>query len=190
MEEDYLISIRKQFEYYKLLGNRTFDQLTEKDFFWKFNNESNSIAIIVNHLWGNMMSRWTNFLTSDGEKDSRNRDLEFENVISSKTEMLQKWEEGWTCLFTALESINNDNFDTVVYIRNQGHTITEAVNRQLAHYSMHVGQIVYIGRMIKGNEWTNLSIPKGKSTEFNKEKFAKEKHKAHFTDEFLSKDSK
>lgn len=189
MQKDYLLSVYKQFQYYKLLGERTFNQLDEKDLFWQFNNASNSIAIIVNHLWGNMKSRWSDFLNTDGEKEWRQRDLEFENIIQSKNELIEKWEDGWQCLFIALESINENNFDTVIYIRNQGHTIVEAINRQLAHYAYHVGQIVFIGRMIKDGEWESLSIPKGQSSAFNQEKFSKEKKKAHFTDEFL-KDGK
>lgn len=185
MQKDYLTSVYKQFQYYKLLGERTVDQLEENDLFWQFNEASNSIAIIVNHLWGNMKSRWTDFLNSDGEKEWRQRDLEFENIIQSKNELIEKWEDGWQCLFTALESINENNFDTVIYIRNQGHTIVEAINRQLAHYAYHVGQIVFIGRMIKDGEWQSLSIPKGQSSAFNQEKFSKEKKKVHFTDEFL-----
>ncbi len=187
MEENYLESVKKQFEYYKLLGERTFAQLKENELFRQFNPESNSIAIIVNHLWGNMKSRWTDFLTSDGEKEWRNRDLEFEPVIKTKTELLEKWNDGWACLFKALNSINADNFDTEIYIRNQGHSIVEAINRQLGHYAYHVGQIVLIGRVIKGAEWKSLSIPKGKSAEFNREKFSKAKHTAHFTDEFLER---
>ena len=184
-EENYLFSISKQFEYYKLLGERTFDQLEEKELFERPNEASNSIAVMVNHLWGNMMSRWTDFLSADGEKEWRQRDLEFEDVIQNKKEMLQKWNEGWECLFRAIHSVHVDNFDTEIYIRNQGHSITEAINRQLAHYAYHVGQIVYVGRMIRNTDWKCLSIPKGKSDEFNADKFSKAKHKAHFTDEFL-----
>ncbi len=183
MQKNYLTSIHKQFQYYKLLGEQTFNQLEEKDLFWQYNPASNSIAIIVNHLWGNMKSRWTDFLNSDGEKEWRNRDMEFEGVIQSKKELLEKWEDGWQCLFTAFGSINENNFDTEIYIRNQGHTIVEALNRQLAHYAYHVGQIVYIGRMIKGNGWKSLSIPKGKSVAFNKEKFSQEKSIHVFTNE-------
>lgn len=189
MQQTYLESTFKQFKYYQMLGQKTFDQLHEEEVHWKYNEESNSIAVIVNHLWGNMMSRWTDFLTTDGEKEWRKRDLEFEEVIKTKADLQEKWNEGWACLFQALDSINQENFDTTIYIRNQGHTIVEAINRQLAHYSYHVGQIVFIGRMIKEAEWQSLSIPKGKSKEYNKEKFAKEKHKAHFTDEYL-KDEK
>ena len=183
MKENYLNSVKKQFEYYKILGEKTFVQLNEDELFWQFNEESNSIAITVNHLWGNMKSRWTDFLTSDGEKEWRNRDLEFESIIKSKTEFLQKWNDGWACLFAALSSVNETNFDTEVFIRNQRHSIVDAVNRQMMHYAYHIGQIVYIGRMIKGKDWQSLSIPKGKSKDFNAEKFSKGKHKGHFTDE-------
>lgn len=183
MKKEYLSSIKKQFEYYKSVGEKTFDQLDEKDLFWQYNEESNSIAIIVNHLWGNMKSRWTDFLTSDGEKEWRNRDLEFESIINTKNDLIEKWNDGWKCLFYALDSVTEDNFETKIYIRNQEHSIIEAVNRQLAHYSYHIGQVVYIGRMIKGSEWKSLTIPKGKSKEFNKEKFSKGKHKGHFSDD-------
>lgn len=131
------------------------------------------------------MSRWTDFLTADGEKEWRNRDLEFENVIASEKDALEKWNEGWNCLFKALDSINEENSNTIIYIRNQGHTITEAINRQLGHYSYHVGQIVLMGKIIKQGNWSSLSIPKGKSKDYNQEKFSKDKHQAHFTDEFL-----
>ncbi|MFN1836045.1 DUF1572 family protein [Balneola sp. MJW-20] len=173
MGSEYLDSVRKQFEYYKLLGEKTFNQLDEQDLFWQYNEESNSIAITVNHLRGNMRSRWTDILTSDGEKEWRNRDREFESVIQSKQELLEKWEDGWKCLFDAMDSIREDDFETIVYIRNQEHSIMDAFNRQLAHYAYHIGQIVYIGRMIKGQEWKSLSIPRGKSAEFNAAKFAK-----------------
>lgn len=183
MKNEYLNSVKKQFKYYKSVGEKTFKQLKENDFFWQPNQESNSIAIIVNHLYGNMTSRWTNFLNSDGEKEWRNRDLEFESVIKTKNELIEKWNDGWNCLFEALNSLNENNFETKVYIRNQEHSILEAINRQLAHYSYHIGQIVYIGKMIKANQWHSLTIPKGKSKAFNKEKFSKGKHKGHFSDD-------
>lgn len=189
MQHTYLESIKKEFEYYKLLGERTFTQLEEKDLFWQFNDESNSIAIMVNHLSGNMKSRWTDFLTSDGEKEWRNRELEFEQVIKTKGELIMKWNEGWELLFAALGSVDKDNFETEIYIRNQGHTIIAALNRQLAHYSYHIGQIVYVGKMIKSGHWESLSIPKGKSSDFNKKMFLKEKRKEHFTNEILRKTS-
>ena len=182
MGNDYLRSVIKQFEYYQSLGERTFDQLPEEKVLWQYNEASNSIAIVVNHLCGNMKSRWTNFLTSDGEKPWRERDTEFEQIIKTKDELLVRWNVGWDCLFGALESVDADNFNTEVYIRNQSHSITEAVNRHLAHYSYHIGQIVYIGRMIKGKDWKSLSIPKGESSFFNESKFSKGKHGGHFTD--------
>lgn len=185
MQNNYLESAHKQFEYYKMLGEKTFDQLEDQDLFWQYNEASNSIAIIVKHLWGNMLSRWTDFLTTDGEKEWRNREGEFEADIKTRTELNEKWNEGWGCVFDALDSINESNFDTTIYIRNMGHTIPEAINRQLAHYAYHIGQIVYIGRMIKDEEWQSLSIPKGKSKEYNAEKFSKPKRKEHFTDEFV-----
>ncbi|WP_108809459.1 DUF1572 family protein [Aquimarina spinulae] len=182
---EYLEGIQKQFSYYKSLGEKTIDQIPEEKLFWQYNSESNSIAIIVKHLWGNMKSRWTDFLTTDGEKEWRQRDAEFENDIASKEDLLTKWNDGWQCLFEALESIDQDNFNQPIYIRNIEHSITEAINRQLAHYSYHIGQIVCIGKMIVGKEWHSLSIPKGKSTAYNQKRFATPKHKAHYTDKLM-----
>ena len=185
MQENYMESVKQQFLYYKMLGEKTFAQLDDKDIFWQYNPESNAIAVIVKHLWGNMMSRWTDFLTSDGEKEWRNREAEFEADIRDKAELLAKWEEGWSCLFGALESINESNFDHTIYIRNMGHTVVEAFNRQLAHYAYHIGQIVFIGRSIKGAKWQSLSIPKGESKAYNQQKFAQPKRKEHFTKSLL-----
>jgi hypothetical protein len=183
--KEFLESTTKQFAYYQSLGEKTFEQLNEDQLFWKYNTECNSIAVIVQHLWGNMLSRWTDFLTTDGEKEWRNRDAEFETAIASKSEMLNKWTEGWNCLYQALEMVNDENFDSMVYIRNMGHSVTEAVQRQLAHYGYHVGQIVYIGKMLKNEQWKSLSIPKGDSKKYNAEKFSKPKRIKHFTEEFL-----
>jgi hypothetical protein len=185
MPIDYLESIYKQFVYYKMLGEKTILQVPDEKLFWKFNEESNSISTIVKHLWGNMLSRWTDFLTTDGEKDWRNRDAEFNNEINDKTELMKKWNDGWQCLFNSLNSLSIDDLQKEVFIRNQGHTVTEAINRQLAHYSYHIGQIVFIGKMVRNDKWSSLSIPKGKSKEFNSDKFAEPKHKEHFTDEFI-----
>jgi hypothetical protein len=184
---DYLSSTIKQFEYYRLLGEKTMTQLKDEDLFWQYNDESNSIAIIVKHLWGNMLSRWTDFLTTDGEKPWRDREAEFEADVKDRPELMIKWNEGWDCLLHALRSIDEDKLDTIIYIRNQGHTILEAINRQLAHYAYHVGQIVHIGKMIRNDQWKSLSIPRGQSDNFNKKKFSKEREKGHFTDEFLKK---
>lgn len=189
MKTDYLESVTKQFEYYKLLGDKTFAQLPDDKLFWQYNTESNSIAIIVKHMHGNMLSRWTDFLTSDGEKEWRTRDAEFENDIQSRETLLKLWEDGWKCLFDALKQLNDQDLEKTVYIRNQGHSVVEAINRQLAHYPYHIGQIVFIGKMIADENWQSLSIPRGKSGAFNAEKFSQEKHKAHFTDEVL-KDKK
>jgi uncharacterized damage-inducible protein DinB len=183
--DSYLQSARKQFGYYKMLGDKTFAQLPDEKLFWQYNGNSNSIGTIVKHLWGNMRSRWTDFLTSDGEKEWRKRDAEFDNDIQSREELLQKWNEGWDCLFTALNSLGTQDLETIIYIRNQGHTVTEAINRQLAHYTYHVGQIVFLGKMLANNNWTSLSIPKGNSNQYNADKFSRPKHTGHFTDEFL-----
>lgn len=182
---NYLEGIRKQFLYYKSLGEKTMAQIPEDQLFWQYNADSNSIGIIVKHLWGNMKSRWTDFLIADGEKSWRDRDAEFENDIKTKEALLQKWNAGWLCVFEALDSINQTNFEQSVYIRNIEHSITDALNRQLAHYAYHIGQIVYIGKMISGKNWESLSIAKGKSNAFNEKRFASSKHKAHYTDPLL-----
>lgn len=188
MSSDYLKSAKKQFEYYKQLGEKTFAQVSDEQLFWQINGESNSIGTIVKHLHGNMLSRWTDFLTSDGEKEWRNRDSEFENDIKTRKELLDKWNEGWTCLFKALNSITINDLNREIYIRNQGHSVTEAINRQLAHYPYHVGQIVFIGKVVCDMNWTSLSIPKGDSKSYNAEKFSQPKERKHFTDEYLNKD--
>jgi len=179
----YLESVKKQFEYYKMLGEKTFVQLPEDKLFWQFNEESNSIAMIVKHLHGNMMSRWTDFLTTDGEKKWRKRDEEFDNDIKTKAELLSKWNEGWECLFTAINLLRDEDLEKEIYIRNMGHSVAEAINRQLAHYPYHIGQIVFIGKIITNENWNSLSIPKGKSKVYNEDKFSKPKRKAHFTDD-------
>ncbi|GLU45492.1 DUF1572 domain-containing protein [Allomuricauda sp. NBRC 101325] len=169
--ENYLSNVKFEFRRYKTMGDATFDQLSEEDMHWKYAETDNSIAIIVKHIAGNMLSRWTDFLTEDGEKSWRNRESEFVDSLISKEEILTYWEKGWNCLFTALDSINTSNFDSKIKIRGEEHTIVEAINRQLAHYPNHVGQIAYIGKMIKGNDWISLSIPKGGSDAFNKSMF-------------------
>lgn len=188
MNADYLQSVIRQFEYYKLLGDNTIIQVPEEKLFWQYNPESNSIATIVKHLRGNMLSRWTDFLNTDGEKAWRNREAEFENDIQSRQELVRLWEEGWNCLFAALRPLSPADLDRIVYIRNQGHTVLEAINRQLAHYPYHVGQMVFVGKMICATEWQSLSIPRGGSERFNAAKFAAGKERVHFTDEFLNKE--
>jgi hypothetical protein len=186
MANNYLESPTKQFEYYKLLGEKTFEQVSDAQLFWQANEESNSIAIIVQHLWGNMMSRWTDFLSTDGEKEWRNRDAEFDFIINSREELMKHWNEGWKCLFGALQSLNESQLEQIIYIRNQGHTVMEAINRQLAHYPYHIGQIVFIGKLCCNASWQSLSIPKGNSNEYNQIKFAQDKQRKHFTEEYIT----
>lgn len=190
MNEQYLSSTKKQFEYYKLLAEKTFSQLSNEQLFIQLNSESNSIAIVVKHLAGNMLSRWTDFLTSDGEKEWRNRDAEFEGDINTREELMLLWDKGWRCLLEALDSLTVEDLDKIIYIRNQGHTVMEAINRQLAHYPYHVGQIVFLGKFLCNEQWNSLSIPKGNSREYNAEKFAHPKKKEHFTEEYIQKKAK
>jgi hypothetical protein len=175
MASDYLSSIINQFDYYKSVGEKTFAQIPDEKLSWQYNEETNSISTIVKHLSGNMLSRWTEFLTSDGEKDWRNRDAEFENDIKSRQELLQMWDAGWSCLLSTLQTLTDEQLQSEIYIRAEKHSVTEAINRQLAHYSYHVGQIVLIGKMICDKEWHSLTIPKGGSNEFNATLFAKGK---------------
>lgn len=164
IEKDFLHSAIKRFKNYKDLGDKTFEQLAEKDFFVQPNEASNSIAIIIQHLYGNMMSRWTNFLTEDGEKEWRKRDEEFEVIHCSKQDLLSFWNTGWDCLFKTLQNLTEEDLSKTIYIRTEPLTVVDAIIRQMAHYPYHVGQIVYIGRWIKDEQWTSLSIPKGKGS--------------------------
>ena len=166
---EYLASVIKRFNEYKLLGEKTFAQLTTEDLLYQPNDASNSIAVIVQHLHGNMRSRWTNFLTEDGEKSWRQREAEFEGRSFTKEQLLQLWEEGWAVVLQALASLQEDDLVKTVTIRSQPLGVIDAINRQLAHYSYHVGQIVYIGRWLKNAEWQSLSIPKGGSAAYNQQ---------------------
>ena len=179
----YLSSTIKQLAYYKSLGEKTFSQLSIDELQKEFNTDSNSISIIVKHLVGNMLSRWTNFLAEDGEKIWRHRDEEFEDTYTSKSDMIKDWNKGWQCVFDAISPLKDSDLERVIYIRNQGHTVTEAINRQLCHYSYHVGQIVFLGKLIKGTDWQTLSVAKGKSSEYNQDKFSKDKGRRHFTED-------
>lgn len=166
---EYLKIVKERFMSVKSLGDKAINQLSEKDVHWALNEESNSIAVIVNHLSGNMLSRWTDFLTSDGEKPDRNRDLEFIDNIKSMSDLIELWERGWKALFTALDVLTEQDLLSKVYIRSEEHLVMEAIERQVAHYAYHIGQIVYIGKQIKNQDWKSLSIPKGKSEEFLQE---------------------
>jgi hypothetical protein len=190
----YLESAKKLFLYYKTLGEKAMAQLEPGQLFVAANEDTNSIAVIVKHVSGNMLSRWTDFLTSDGEKAWRNRDAEFEeasgefvDVNDAKKALFETWEKGWKCLFDALDGLTPENMSDIVYIRNEGHTVMEAINRQLAHYPYHVGQIIFYAKMLKSGEWDSLSIPKNKSGDYNADKFAKDKSLGQFTDEELKK---
>lgn len=181
--ESYLQSIIKQFEYYKSLGDKTFEQLSFEELQNEIAEDANSIAIITKHVSGNMLSRWTNFLTEDGEKPWRHRNREFDDTYETKDQLLESWNTGWDCLFNAIKPLSEDDLERIIYIRNEGHTVTEAINRQLAHYSYHIGQIVFLGKIFKGKEWQTLSIAKGASQVYNDKKFTEEKSRKHFTDD-------
>ena len=173
MAANYLDSARRLFTSYKSLGEKAIAQLKDPDLNIQRNEDSNSIAIIVKHLHGNMLSRWTDFLYSDGEKPWRNRDQEFEGVINNKEELLKLWNAGWKCLFDTLNTLKEEDLDKKVFIRHEEQTALDAINRQLAHYSYHIGQIVFLAKELKGGGWISLSIPKNKSQEFNNEKLGK-----------------
>ena len=166
-ERIFLNSALQQFRDYKLLAEKTFAQLQESDFHFQPNDETNSIAINITHLHGNMLSRWTNFLTEDGEKEWRQRDDEFETHSFSQEKLLQLWEQGWQTVFNAVESLQPGDLEKTIYIRSKPLTVLDAINRQLTHYSYHVGQIVMLGKIVKGPAWKSLSIPKGQSVQFS-----------------------
>ena len=182
LEAEFLTGAIKLFRYYKKLGEGAIAQLDDKEILLRPNEASNNIALIVHHLSGNMLSRWTDFLTSDGEKSWRNREAEFDEEYSDKKAMMDAWDKGWACLLHALERLKPEDLSKIVYIRNEGQSVLEAIQRQLAHYPHHVGQIVYQAKAIKGDTFKSLSIPKGTSDSYNKDKFKEEKGRRHFTD--------
>jgi len=168
--QHYLDDALKLFRYYRQLAERAFAQISEEDFFRTIDEESNSIAVNVKHMAGNMISRWTDFLTSDGEKPERNRDLEFVMLPeTTKEDMLDYWEKGWQVTFDAIEPLTPEDLLRTIQIRGQNHTVIQAINRQLTHYAYHVGQIVYLAKHFKAGDWQTLSVPKNKSAEFNAE---------------------
>ncbi|PTT17290.1 hypothetical protein DBR27_01595 [Flavobacterium sp. HMWF030] len=187
VNESYLESVKKQFLYYKMLGEKAIHQLEPEQLFVSLNEDTNSIATIIKHISGNMLSRWTDFLTSDGEKEWRNRDAEFENDLKSKEEVLIVWNKGWDCFENTLNNLKPEQLSDIIYIRNEGHTVIEAINRQLAHYPYHIGQIVFYAKQLKNSSWDSLSIPRNKSGNYNAEKFAKEKEIKNFTDDELKR---
>lgn len=176
------MSITKLFHYYEQLGYQAIAQVTDDDLHRVLTPEGNSIAIVVRHMAGNMRSRFTDFLTSDGEKPWRHRDSEFEDEGLHRAALIKDLESGWACFFAATEPLTREDMSRIVYIRNEGHTVEEALHRQLAHYAYHVGQIVLLARTFAGDKWRSLSIPKNASSAFNAEKFAEEAKRKHFTD--------
>lgn len=167
MTEVYIQSVKRLFQYYKSLADKAFEQIDNEAFHKQADDESNSIAIIMQHIAGNMLSRWTDFYTSDGEKDWRNRDNEFEDHQLSKDALFEFWEKGWNCCFEIIDHLKTEDLEKTIYIRSEAHTVIDAINRQLAHYPYHVGQIVYLCKMYRKDEWKSLSIPRNKSSEFN-----------------------
>jgi hypothetical protein len=165
----FLESAIKRLTYYKELGDKTFEQLSDLDLHYKPNAESNSIALIIQHMAGNMLSRWTDLLTTDGEKEWRKRDTEFEEQHLSKQQLIGLWQKGWDCLLNSLHALTEEDLLKTIYIRSEGLLVVDAINRQLAHYPYHVGQIIYLAKIIKNEDWQNLSIAKGNSQQFNQQ---------------------
>ena len=166
MSQLFLDSAIKRLTYYKELGDKTFAQLTDDDFHFIPAEECNSIAIIIQHMHGNMLSRWTNFLTTDGEKEWRKRDAEFEDQQLNKVQLLNLWEEGWNCFLNAVKSLSDNDLEKTIYIRSQPLSVIDAFYRQFAHYPYHVGQIIYTAKVLKNKIWQNLSVEKGRSVEY------------------------
>jgi hypothetical protein len=164
----YLEDSIELFRHYKKLADRAMAQIADEHLFACLDAESNSIAIIVKHMAGNMRSRWTDFLTADGEKPTRNRDSEFEEPAATREALLRDWEDGWACVFHALEPLTDDDLDRTVYIRGEAHSVMQAINRQVAHYAHHGGQIVLLAKHYAGNNWQSLSVSRGQSEEFNR----------------------
>jgi uncharacterized damage-inducible protein DinB len=162
MNADYLKSAKRQFLMYKGIAEKAIAQIDDDKLNWQYNEGSNSIAIIVKHMSGNMISRWTDFFTTDGEKEWRDRDSEFEGEVKSREDLMKIWDKGWTVFLNTLEQIKPEDLSRTIYIRKEAHNVLEALNRQIAHYSYHVGQIVYISKMVAKEEWKSLSIPKRK----------------------------
>ena len=162
------------FRYYKKLGEGAIEQVSDEQLFATLDPEMNSIAITVKHIAGNMRSRWTDFLTSDGEKPDRNRDTEFEQPPSNRAELLQTWNDGWDRVFSALEPLSDPDLARTVIIRGEPHSIMQAINRQIAHYAYHVGQIVFLAKHLNASGWKSLTVPRNKSADFNRRVLAGE----------------
>lgn len=176
-----ITSLRKLFVYYKDLGEKAQAQVREEDLHRSVGEDGNSIAVVMRHIAGNARSRFTDFLTSDGEKPWRDREAEFNEGHATRADLLAEWDAGWVCLLSALDGLTDADLGRMVYIRNEGHTVEEALHRQLPHYAYHVGQMVVLARAFVGSGWVSLSIPRGKSQAFNAEKFGKPAEHRHFT---------
>jgi hypothetical protein len=181
-DQIFLESSIKLFRYYKKLGEGAMAQLSDEQVMTRPHDASNSIALIVHHLSGNMLSRWTDFLVTDGEKPWRNREAEFEEAYPDKKVTMEAWEKGWGVLLNALEQLKAEDLPKIIYIRNEGQPVIEAIQRQLAHYTSHVGQIIFQAKTLKGHDFQSLSIPKGNSALYNQKKFEEERQIRHFTD--------
>jgi Protein of unknown function (DUF1572) len=163
----YLDEARRQMRGHKRMGEGAMSQLADSDFFVTLDPESNSVAILVKHLAGNMRSRFTDFLTSDGEKPDRFRDREFEATgATTRADVMKWWEEGWACVLGTIETLKPEDVMRTVTVRSEPHTVLQAINRQIAHYAAHIGQIVFLAKHLRSNEWQTLTIPRGKSEEF------------------------
>ena len=163
----YLEDSLELFRYYKKLAERAMDQVTDEQLFTTLDEEANSIAIVVKHMAGNMRSRWRDFLTTDGEKPDRNRDSEFEDPPENRKALLQLWEDGWKEVFSALQPLSDADLGRTVTIRGEPHSVMQAINRQVAHYAYHVGQIVMLAKHFANDRWQSLSVPRNRSAEFN-----------------------
>ena len=166
--QNYLDDSRSAMRAYKKLAEKAIAQLKDDEFFVTLDDEGNSVAVVMKHMAGNMISRWTDFLTSDGEKPNRNRDMEFViETNTTKDDVLAYWQRGWQCVFDALEPLHPEDCEKTITIRGEKHTIVQALNRQLMHYAYHIGQIVFLAKHFRATEWTSLSIPRNRSAEFN-----------------------
>lgn len=165
---NYLSDSLRSFRNYKKLAERAIEQVSDEEFFATIDEEANSIAVVVKHIAGNLRSRWTDFLTTDGEKDFRDRDTEFEITLDTRESLMEFWETSWQTLFDAIEPLATDDFSRTVTIRGQPHTVVEAINRQLTHYAYHIGQIVLLAKHFRSTEWKTLSVPKNRSADFNR----------------------
>ena len=188
MAVSYISSCEKQFTYYKQLAEKATAQLTDEMFFSTSNThniseEHNSIAVLYKHISGNMKSRWTDFYTTDGEKEWRDRDNEFIDENWTREQVVNYWEDSWKLLFSVINDLDEEKLERTIYIRNMGHTVVEALNRQMMHYAYHIGQIVLLSKQWRGDEWTSLSIPRNSSRDYNESKFSKPKRDEHFTDD-------